>query len=185
MSVLKTPDSVKLIVGIFLKNKPRLVSVATELTDRFGPADAVSPWFPFDLTTYYDAEMGSPLFRRMLSFKRLIDRSTLSEIKHQTVDIEQKHARKRKRRVNIDPGYISREHVALATGKNFSHRIYAGGGVFLDLTLIYSKGSFHELPWTYPDYSLKPMKNYLMTVRQKYVHDLMQKKMKEEEKSGD
>lgn len=184
MSVLRTPEPVKLIVGIFLKEKTRSIPVANGLMGRFGPADVISPWFRFDQTTYYNDEMGSPLFRRMFSFNRLIDRSAMSEIKHQTMDLEQYHARNSRRRVNIDPGYISREHVALATGKNFSHRIYVGKGVFMDLTLTYSKGSFQDLPWTYPDYSQKPMKGYLMNVRRKYVYDLKQKKGEEDQKHG-
>jgi hypothetical protein len=172
MRVPKAPEPAKLIVGIFLKNKTLSVSVANALMDLFGPSDTVSSWFPFDLTTYYKDEMGAPLFRRMFSFQRMINRSTLSEIKHQTIELEQQHVHKGKRMVNIDPGYISREHVALATGKNFAHRIYIGGGIFADLTLIYSKGAFQKLPWTYPDYFRKSMTDYLKKVRQKYVNDL-------------
>jgi hypothetical protein len=172
MSVPRAPEPAKLFVGIFLKDKTRSISVANALMELFGPFDTVSRWFPFDLTTYYKDEMGAPLFRRMFSFQRLINRSTLSEIKHQTIELEKQYARNGKRLVNIDPGYLSREHVALATGKNFSHRIYIGGGIFVDLTLIYLKGSFQKLPWTYPDYYQKSMMDYLKKVRQKYVNDL-------------
>jgi hypothetical protein len=57
------------------------------------------------------------------------------------------------RKVNIDPGYICLEQVMLATGKNYIHRIYLDRGVFANLTLIYEKGSFKAIPWTFPDYS--------------------------------
>ena len=184
MSILITPDPVKLIVGIFLKEKAKSVPVATALMDCFGAADTISPWLLFDQTTYYEPEMGAPLFRRMFSFKRLIERTALPEIKRQTVDIEKQHTRQGQRRVNIDPGYISREHVALATGKNFSHRIYVGDGVFVDLALIYSKGLFNDLPWTYPDYAQKPMKDYLTNARRKYVYDLKQNPRKGDHKRG-
>ena len=74
--------------------------------------------------------------------------------------------------VNLDPGYLLRERFVLATGKNYSHRIYIGQGIYADLTLIYTKGRFIKLPWTYPDYAQQNMLNYLERVRNKYVIDL-------------
>jgi hypothetical protein len=56
----------------------------------------------------------------------------------------------------------------LATGKDFSHRIYIGCGIYADLTLIYSKDGFQTLPWTYPDYAHPLFCEYLETVRNKY-----------------
>ena len=64
-----------------------------------------------------------------------------------------------------------RERFVLASGKNFSHRIYIGGGIYADLTLIYQKGSFQKLPWTYPDYSDDGMLKFLEQVRNKYILD--------------
>ncbi len=58
-----------------------------------------------------------------------------------------------KRQVNLDPGILSEERLILATGKNYTHRIYLRNGIYGDLTLIYGKGSYRTLPWTYPDYS--------------------------------
>jgi hypothetical protein len=39
------------------------------------------------------------------------------------------------------------------------------------LTLIYHKGSFKTLPWTYPDYSDVGMLKFLEQVRNKYILD--------------
>jgi hypothetical protein len=66
------------------------------------------------------------------------------------------------------------ERFVLATGKNYSHRIYIGKGIYADLTLIYTKGAFQKLPWTYPDYTDKNMLAYLEHVRNKYIADLKQ-----------
>jgi hypothetical protein len=63
----------------------------------------------------------------------------------------------------------------LATGKNYSHRIYIGKGIYADLTLIYTKGGFTTLPWTYPDYAAKHMFAYLLMVRKKYISDYKNK----------
>ena len=77
-----------------------------------------------------------------------------------------------KRSVNIDPGYLLYERFVLATGKNYSHRIYVGQGIYADLTLIFQKGAYRPLPWTYPDYADAPMADFLMEVRHKYGEDI-------------
>jgi len=174
MSRPQTPKHAKLVIGFFLKEKDLVVPVVKALTEKFGPVDIVSSWFPFNFTTYYEPEMGKPLFRRMLAFETLIKQSALSEIKRITNDLELKYLKNSKRMVNLDPGYMLRERFVLATGKNFSHRIYIGQRIYADLTLIYVKGQFIKLPWTYPDYSEQNMLIYLKRVRNKYVIDLKQ-----------
>jgi hypothetical protein len=112
----------------------------------------------------------------MAAFKNMIAQSDLAGIKNTTNAIEQEFAQKDKRRVNIDPGYMLRERFVLASGKNFSHRIYIGENIYADLTLIYSKGDFRAMPWTYPDYQSPEMKEFLLRVRTKYVFDLKEAK---------
>ena len=74
--------------------------------------------------------------------------------------------------VNIDPGYLLHERFVLATGKNYSHRIYIGKGIYADLTLMYTKGKFEPLPWTYPDYASENIIDFLEKVRKKYGVDI-------------
>jgi hypothetical protein len=178
MSLPQSPKPAKLIVGLFMRDKDLIDSLANELVKLFGPVDLISAWFPFDFTPYYHNEMGSPLFRRMLAFKNLIEQSNLAGIKIRTNAIEQKYARHETRSVNIDPGYMLLERFVLATGKNYSHRIYIGKGIYADLTLIFESGAFRKLPWTYPDYSDKVMLEYLQQVRNKYALDLKTGKTK-------
>jgi hypothetical protein len=67
----------------------------------------------------------------------------------------------------------------LATGKEYSHRIYIGKGIYADLTLMYSKkDGFKTLPWTYPDYASESMISFLSKVRDKYLLDLKTEKGK-------
>jgi len=172
MSLPKAPKPAKLVIGLFMKEKLLLDKITTELIDLFGSIDTVSSWFSFDYTDYYESEMTAPLFRRMLTFKELVRQSALAEIKILTNEIETNYSRGKKRRVNIDPGYMLKERFVLATGKNFSHRIYIGKKIYADLTLIYTKGDFEKLPWTYPDYSDQKMLSFLRQVRKKYITDL-------------
>lgn len=146
--------------------------VTHDLEQAFGGIDLVGPWMDFDYTDYYAPEMGKPLYRRMLVFKNLIAQSDLARIKLRTNDIEIQYAQGGKRRVNIDPGYLLYERFVLATGKNYSHRIYIGQGIYADLTLVYQKGAYQPLPWTYPDYADAAMGDFLIRVRQKFGEEI-------------
>ena len=172
MSILQPPRPAKLVIGSFSPDKGSFSQTAELLTAEFGEIDIVSSWFPFDYTNYYTDEMGGPLFRRMISFAQLIEQDRLADIKHVTHRIEQKFTSDGGRRtVNIDPGYLLRERFVLATGKNYSHRIYLGKSIYADLTLIFSGGAYRPLPWTYPDYAAGDMQAFLVRVRKKYIHD--------------
>jgi hypothetical protein len=172
MSLPKAPKPAKLVIGLFMKEKGLIEQITAELIEVFGSIDMVSPWLPFNYTDYYESEMNAPLFRRMLTFKELIKQSSLADIKNTTNEIESSYSREEKRLINIDPGYMLQERFVLATGKNFAHRIYIGKKIYADLTLIYTKGGFKKLPWTYPDYSDKNMLSFHRQVRKKYVADL-------------
>ena len=172
MSQPKPPQPAKLVIGIFTNNKRLLGSIVSRLSELFGVIEIMSPVIGFDYTNYYEPEMGPGLVRRMIAFKPLIAQDALSAIKLKTNIIENEFSKNARRNVNIDPGYLVRERFVLATGKNFTHRIYIGNNIFADLTLIFQKGEFRSLPWTYPDYKEKNMHAFLHRVRNKYIKDL-------------
>lgn len=172
MSVPRPARPAKLVAGFFLQQRDLAETLVDHLEALFGPADLVSPWLPFDFTAYYAREMGEPLYRRVIAFKGLIGQESLPDIKLKTNQVEEHFAYAGRRQVNIDPGYLLRERFILATGKDFSHRIYLRCGIYADLTLVYQKGRFTTLPWTYPDYADSRMLAFLGKVRRKYVRDL-------------
>jgi hypothetical protein len=172
MSQPQRPQPAKLVIGFFLKEKELVHSLGRSLVTLFGSIDMISHWFDFKFTNYYTKEMGEPLFRRVFSFKDLIQQQDLAHIKLQTNQLEHTFESKGRRRVNLDPGYLLNERFVLATGKNFAHRIYLKEGIYADLTLIYKKGGFRSLPWTYPDYAHPDLQRYLMQVRMRYNFDL-------------
>lgn len=139
------------------------------MTERLGAPDILSELLTFEQTSYYEDEMGKGLRRKVASFDALIDPSMLSELKMFTNGLEAEFSRDGKRRVNIDPGYMALEKFVLASCKNFSHRIYIGGGVYADLTLIYTGGGFATLPWTYPDYTEKTLFGIVKDIRRRYA----------------
>lgn len=174
MSKPRRPPPAKLVIGCFTKEKDILGDVAARLSGSFGPPDAISRWLPFEHTDYYNSEMGSPLFRRLMAFRELIRQEVLADIKLFTNELEGKFSVHGARLVNIDPGYLLAERLVLGTGKNYTHRIYLKEGIYADLTLIYQKGRFRPLDWTYPDFAGEEIGGFLGSVRSRYLYQVRQ-----------
>ena len=172
MSTPSEPEKVKLITSLFSPQKDLIDLVIREMESIFGPVDWKSRDLFFDRTKYYAKEMGWPLFRRFISFKDLIRPEDLIEVKLKTNHIEKHYVEEGKRRINIDPGYIALERLILATGKNYTHRIYLGQGIYADLTLIYQRGTFQPLEWTYRDYSDPEMIDCFNRLREGYKNQI-------------
>ncbi len=179
MSTPRTPDPGKLIMSVFTRDKRLFPEVFEKMEAIGGPLDLMSAWMDFDYTDYYHKEMGTPLFRRVMAFKPLMDQERLAQIKLATNEVEQQYLDQGNRLINIDPGYLLPSRFVLATGKDFSHRIYIGHKIYADLTLTYSKGRFNSLAWTYPDYAGKELQTFLTKVRNKYMLDLKAHKGRE------
>ena len=173
---LKDPEPVKLIVGI-LAAKHNCLSIAAEaLIVEFGKADFISDVWPFAHTNYYQGETGQNILRRFVSFGRLFDPGSLAEIKHKTNTLEQQLALQLdidlSRPVNLDPGIIEPSKLVLATTKNYSHRIYIGKKMYAEVTLIFDKGAWRPLPYTYPDYRQKCYFDFFEKVRTRLLEQL-------------
>jgi hypothetical protein len=162
------PEDVKLICSLFSPQETLIDQVIGELEGSFGLLEWRSPRLYFDRTRYYEKEMGWPLYRHFVAFKKLIRPEAIVDMKLATNLIEQKHLVRGNRQINIDPGYVSLERLVLATGKNYTHRIYLSKGIYADLTLVFHKGSFKPLDWTYRDYADPAVIGYFNEVREKY-----------------
>ncbi|OHD59130.1 MAG: hypothetical protein A2096_00610 [Spirochaetes bacterium GWF1_41_5] len=120
-----------------------------------------------DFTEYYSAEMGKPLWKKIICLKKDFFQENLFKIKLWTTKIEKKYSKRIQRQINIDPGFLLLENFILLTNKRFSHRIYLGKGVFGDLELIYKAGKYNPLSWTYPDYKSRHVLDFLEDCRKK------------------
>jgi len=168
MSDPSEAEDVKLISSLFSHNKQLIDTVIGELEGPFGPADWLSPELFFDRTKYYVKEMGWPLHRRFISFRNLIRPEDIVEIKLATNRVETKYITDGKRLINIDPGYVSLERLILATGKNYTHRVYLSKGIYADLSLVFHRKSFRSLEWTYRDYADPVIIGYFNDLRERY-----------------
>ncbi len=170
MSTPKVPSPAFLYLSILAARWERFwPGLLDELQERFGPPAYASELLRFDYTTYYDAELGTPISRRILAFERLAPHDSLVDTKLLTNELELRLAREDGRRLcNLDPGLLTLERLVLATGKNYTHRIYLTKGIWADLTLIHQHGQWKTLPWTFPDYADPEMQEHLTRMREIY-----------------
>jgi len=172
---LNDPAAVKLIVGILAANRQCLDEAVDMIEAKFGALDLKSPEWAFDSTEYYRKETGSRILRQFVTARELIEPGLIGKIKHMTNAMEKKLAAKAglplARPVNLDPGYIEPSKLVLATTKNFSHRVYIGGQMWAEVTLLYQKG-WQSLPFTFPDYRQASYHVFFDQVRERLVAQL-------------
>jgi hypothetical protein len=157
----------KLVVGVLISELSLREELHALLQASLGPLDYVSPTLPFTHTSYYDAEMGTPILRYFLSFADLVDPQTLPRLKIDTGAVERRFRWEGGRRVNLDPGILSLSRFVLASTKDSAHRIPLQEGIFGEVTLLFRASRFHPLPWTYPDYRSEAYQQILLEIRRR------------------
>ena len=185
---LNDPIPVKLIVAILCSDAQCLDQVRPALAEAMGPIDLVSDVWPFGQTAYYADQAGRQIVRQFVSIEKLIDPGALADMKHQTNQIEQDLARVLDRPfprpVNLDPGIVEPSKLILATTKNYSHRIYIGKKMYAEVTLVFDKGGWHPLPYTYPDYRQRSYFDFFTQVRDKLLRQLRATKQAKDGRLG-
>lgn len=162
----------KLFVGLLTSQLALLLQVYRMLEEKLGSIAISSPVLDFDYTDYYEAEMGAGLKRQFLGFSNLVSPDKLVDIKLFTNDLEQTLAEEGKRRVNLDPGYLTAAKVVLVTTKDFAHRLYLGRGIYGEVTLLFRHRKFEPLPWAYPDYRSEAYQHFFQELRAGYMAQL-------------
>jgi hypothetical protein len=158
----------QLVVAVLSSRPGRLPEARTALEERFGPVSFASDPVPWSFTTYYDAEMGTGIVRLFWAFTRPVDPSELPSIKSATNGIEDAFREDGARKLNLDPGLLSLSRFVLATTKDGSHRIPLRDGIYAEVTLVFERGEFRPLPWTYPDYRTDGCRSVLKAIRDGY-----------------
>ncbi len=172
MGQLHKPLPVKLFIGMLSSDPEQFFKCADIFCREYGRIDFQSEIMPWEITDYYQEEMGSNIFRKFVFFRELIDPSGLPGIKLFTNSIEEKFSLVSssgpRRIINLDPGYITESKVILASTKDYSHRIYIGQDIYAEVTLRYSskERSFTSLEHTYFDFRSDIYKNLFTTARE-------------------
>jgi hypothetical protein len=167
MAIPSAPEPVQLFAAVLMGDETLLPPVRERLAEAFGPVDFESGSFPFDVTGYYEPEMGAGLRRRFLTFERLISPEDLARVKLVTNRIEDGFVRDGRRRVNLDPGYMDIYKIVLASAKFQGPKVYVAEGICADLTLYYDRG-WKPFPWGFPDFRDGRYDGVLTEIRRLY-----------------
>ncbi|MFO1350486.1 MAG: DUF4416 family protein [Gammaproteobacteria bacterium] len=162
----------KWFAAVLYRDGALLEEVLARLAHALSAIDYHGPSYPFAETHYYAAEMGAGLNRVLIGFAGSGEAERLVAIKHLATAIEQEFAENGARRVNIDPGYVDLFKVVLASGKARGNKLYMGQGVWSDIALYYQGGTFHPLPWSFPDFKSGRYTADLLALRRLYKQAL-------------
>lgn len=158
----------KLFIGIIYRNKDVYNKVLNELIKKFGPLENDSIEYNFDqFTNYYEKELGKNLLKKIIVFKNLIDRVYLADIKVFTNNLEEKYSVNNKRTINLDPGYLTKQQLVLASVKNTPYKVYIGKGIFAHLTYYFGKNKCIEALRTFPDFRDKKVQMFFVKIKKK------------------
>jgi hypothetical protein len=161
-----------LVVAAFSRHAAAAAWAREQLEGAFGPVAVASEVYDFIQTQYYEPTMGPGLRKQFLAFERLVPAGCLAAVKQRTNALERDLANARlysePRPLNLDPGVLGLGKFLLATTKDQSHRVYLRDGIFAEVTLRYHAGEFEPWPWTYADYRLPLVLEFLQKAREVY-----------------
>lgn len=158
---------VKLLVAVL--GAGDLAPALTAMQETWGEIDFMGPDHLFDITHYYDREMGPGLTRRLITFARLISPECIREAKLACNEIEDRLAGESGRSVNLDIGYLDHNKIVLASAKGAGQKIYLGDGIWADLVGRYRAGRYQPFEWTFPDFRDGRYDRELAEIRRRYL----------------
>lgn len=169
MKASQFSEQVQLIAFVLQKGECWDDTVLDALQKTWGLIRHRGKLFAFDRTGYYEPEMGDGLYRGVVSFEKTIPAETIAQEKERSNALEVALAENQPdRNVNIDIGYMDLDKVVLPSYKRGPYKLYAGKGVWLDMLLTYSKGTFHPTKWAFEDFVRNPYQHDLQLIREKF-----------------
>jgi hypothetical protein len=165
-------DPVKLFVAALWTDAAVLQNAISELSARWGDIDFTGADRSFDMTDYYEPEMGRRLNRRLISFTALAPPDCICEAKYFCNDVEDRLAGEKGRLINLDVGYLDHNKIVLASFKGAGQKIYLKDGVWADLVARYREGLYRPFEWTFPDFRDGRYDHELVAIRQIYMRQL-------------
>ena len=173
MGTPREPKPAKFFVALLSSTQELLTQAEKDLTALMGQIDGRSAVLPWNLSTYYEQEMGSELLRCFVGFSSLLPPDGLAELKLKTQLVEDRYRNNAgARRINVDPGYLDAHKAVLASTKNARQRIYLRSGIYAEATLFYANGHFHGLAYTYRDYLWPEALVFFSDLRAAYLKQL-------------
>jgi len=172
MASILPPPPVKYFVAALFHDSNALDRVRPLLQQHWGSVDFEGSNHHFDVSNYYEPEMGDPLQRRILSFEKPADPTMLVEMKLACNEIENALAVGGKRIVNCDAGYLDHNKVVLASAKEAGQKIYLDKGIYADLAGRYKADKYQPFEWSFPDFKDGRYDSELLAIRALYMAQL-------------
>ena len=163
---------VKLLAAILWSDAGALRRALDRLQETWGSIDFTGENRLFNVTNYYDEEMGSGIQRRLSSFAELISPEDIVGAKLLCNEIEEELSRTLRRRVNLDAGYLDHSKIVLASCKFAGQKIHLGKGIYADLMGRYQAGRYRPFEWTFPDFRDGRYDGDLNQIRTLYMSQL-------------
>lgn len=160
---------VKYFIAVLFRDGRFLDEARTLFQEQWGEVDFEGEDHLFDVTDYYEEEMGSPLYRRLLAIKRLAEPTLLIAMKIACNAIEERLSLQGKRAVNCDAGYLDHNKVVLASAKEAGQKIYLDKGIYADLAGRYKEGAYRPFEWSFPDFKDGRYGTELIAIRAIYL----------------
>ncbi|MBF0327834.1 MAG: DUF4416 family protein [Nitrospirae bacterium] len=166
MGLPRNPHNVLFFAGVLFVDQEIYDQALIRIEESLGEVVMETPPVLWSCSSYYKDEMGGPIVRRFIFFKRLRSPEHLAESKLATNSVESFFAKDGRRRINIDPGYIHPAKIVLASTKDYSHRIYLKDGIYAEVTLHFRNGKFEPHVNTYREFQdERNLKNFYMARR--------------------
>jgi hypothetical protein len=169
MAAPQLPEPVKLFVAVLWREPAALTDAMRQMEQAWGPADFAGPDRPFDLTNYYEPEMGAALLRRIVGFRDLISPESIVEVKLTANQIEDSLCGPFGRLVNLDAGYLDHNKIVLASAKPAGQKIHLARGIYADLVARYAHGRYRPFEWTFLDFEDGRYDEELGELRRRYL----------------
>jgi hypothetical protein len=168
MAATQPPLPVKFFIAVLYRDAAWRDQARAEFERRWGIVDHEGADHLFDLTTYYEPEMGTPLYRRIFALADLHEPPDVVEMKLACNAIEDLLRVGGNRTVNCDVGYLDHNKIVLASAKDAGQKIYLDKGIYADLAGRYKAGRYQPFEWSFLDFKDGRYDPELIAIRTRY-----------------
>jgi uncharacterized protein DUF4416 len=154
-----------LFFALMYSNDIILNKTKLDLIKQYKTIKSESNFYEFNFTRYYEKEMGGNLKKKFIVFNKDILKKDLIEVKLFITKLEEKYMINNNRTINIDPGFLSKKELVLATfkAKNFKEKL--NDKVFSHKVLEFDNDKIIEFFHTFADYKEKYNQDFILNNR--------------------
>ena len=163
---------VKFIIGVLFLHQEDCPRLFDKISSQGWTIQLKSEIHPFNLSSYYEQEMGRNLSRFFLCLQSSVSQTETVGFKQELLIWENEWRSNGQRTVNLDAGYLDLHRVVLLSTKEGPHKIHLRGGIWADLNMLRKSGSFQSLPWTFPDLRDGRYQEFFEKARDTFKHEL-------------